>query len=86
MVTLSRAVAVAHVHGPLAGLALIGTLVDAGAALGHRIDAVRGHLLGRTADIGAAREAYLRAARGTANAPERRYLQVRAARVAHQRP
>lgn len=84
MARLSRAVAVAHVHGPLAGLAVVATLDGTkrdDAVGGHRIDAVRGHLLERAGDPDAAREAYLRAARATASLPERRYLTVRAARM-----
>jgi RNA polymerase sigma factor (sigma-70 family) len=42
VVTLNRAVAVAMVHGPLAGLALLGTLDgDDRMTRGHRLDAVR---------------------------------------------
>ncbi|RIQ21602.1 RNA polymerase sigma factor [Jiangella rhizosphaerae] len=81
VVTLNRAVAVAMVHGPRAGLALLGTL-DAGApelAQTHRLDAVRGHLLELAGDPDGARAAYLRAARRTANVPEQRYLALRAA-------
>jgi RNA polymerase sigma factor (sigma-70 family) len=83
MVTLSRAVALAMVYGPTAGLALIGTLEPADrAALGHRLDAVRAHLLEQTGDIDEARTAYLRAARSTASEPEQRYLDLKAARLA----
>jgi predicted RNA polymerase sigma factor len=44
----------------------------------HRLHAVRAHLLERAGDVSAAREAYLRAARLTGSAPERRYLTLRA--------
>ena len=82
MVTLSRAVALAEVHGPIAGLALLGTLDAADrAAQGHRLDAVRAHLLERAGDVDEARAAYLRAARSTASDPEQRYLHLRAARL-----
>jgi predicted RNA polymerase sigma factor len=82
MVTLSRAVALAEVHGPTAGLALLGTLDAADrAAQGHRLDAVRAHLLERAGDPTAARAAYRRAALLTASEPERRYLHLRAARL-----
>ena len=66
MVTLSRAVAVAMVHGPKAGLALLGTLA-AGERMAHthRLEAVRAHLLEQVNDLNAARESYLRAARMT---------------------
>jgi predicted RNA polymerase sigma factor len=82
LVTLSRAVAVAMVHGPTAGLAVLGTLdTDERMAHTHRLDAVRGHLLERAGDLVAARECYLRAARRTASLPEQRYLTLRAARL-----
>jgi predicted RNA polymerase sigma factor len=85
-VTLSRAVALAMVHGPHAGLALLGTLdADDRMAHTHRLDAVRAHLLERAGDPAAARESYLRAAKITASAPEQRYLTLRAARL-HQLP
>jgi predicted RNA polymerase sigma factor len=82
LVTLSRAVALAMVNGPRAGLALVGTLDDAArTAHTHRVDAVRGHLLEQAGDREAAREAYLAAARRTASLPEQRYLRLRAARL-----
>ena len=81
VVTLNRAVAVAMVKGPLAGLALLGTVQeDPQLTRSHRLDAVRAHLLELT-DVTAAREAYLRAASSTASLPERRYLAARAARL-----
>jgi predicted RNA polymerase sigma factor len=80
MVTLSRAVAVAMVHGPVAGLALLGTLdADDRLAHTHRREAVRAHLLEQSGDPHAARESYLRAAAMTASLPEQRYLTRRAA-------
>jgi predicted RNA polymerase sigma factor len=83
MITLSRAVALAMVHGPTAGLALLGTLDPADrTAQGHRLDAVRAHLLEQTGDDDAARATYLRAARATASEPEQRYLHLKAARLA----
>jgi len=48
---------------------------------GHRLDAVRAHLLELSGDAAAAREAYLRAAGSTASLPERRYLAAKAARL-----
>jgi len=82
VVTLNRAVAVAMVHGPRAGLALVGTLDDdERMAHNHRLEAVRGHLLEMAGEPGAARESYLRAARMTANLPEQRYLGLRAAQL-----
>ena len=83
VVTLNRAVAVAMVHGPRAGLAVIGTLDnDDRMAHNHRLEAVRGHLLELAGDLGAARESYRRAARMTASLPEQRYLALQAARLA----
>ncbi len=82
VVTLNRAVAVAMVHGPRAGLALLGTIeADDRMTQTHRLDAVRGHLLELAGDIDAARNAYRRAATRTASLPERRYLTLQAARL-----
>jgi RNA polymerase sigma factor (sigma-70 family) len=82
VVTLNRAVAVAMVHGPRAGLALLGTIeADDRMTQTHRLDAVRGHLLELAGDVHAARDAYRRAARRTASLPERRYLALQAARL-----
>jgi RNA polymerase sigma factor (sigma-70 family) len=82
MVTLSRAVALAMVHGPKAGLALLGTLdADSRMVHTHRLHAVRAHLLEHAGDPVAARESYLRAARMTASLPEQRYLTLRAAQL-----
>jgi predicted RNA polymerase sigma factor len=82
VVTLSRAVAVAMVHGPVAGLAAVGTLdADERLTHTHRIEAVRAHLLEQAGDPDAARESYLRAARMTASLPEQHYLTRRAARL-----
>jgi predicted RNA polymerase sigma factor len=80
VVTLSRAVAVARVHGPRAGLAVLGRL-DADERMGHthRLEAVRAHLLEQAGDPEAARQSYLRAALMTASLPEQRYLTHRAA-------
>jgi RNA polymerase sigma factor (sigma-70 family) len=83
IVTLNRAVAVAMVHGPRAGLAVIGTLdSDERMAHNHRLEAVRGHLLELAGDLTAARNSYRRAARMTASLPEQRYLALRAAKLA----
>jgi predicted RNA polymerase sigma factor len=82
VVTLSRAVALAMVRGPVAGLAALGTLdADERLAHNHRLEAVRAHLLEQAGDPDAARESYLRAARITASLPEQRYLTRRAARL-----
>ena len=83
VVTLNRAVAVAMVHGPRTGLALVATLDgDARMSHSHRLHAVRAHLLELAGDTHAARESYQRAARMTASLPERRYLALRAGRLA----
>jgi predicted RNA polymerase sigma factor len=80
VVTLNRAVAVAMVNGPLAGLALLGTLDgDDRMAHNHRLEAVRAHLLERAGDVAAARDSYRKAARMTASIPEQRYLALKAA-------
>jgi RNA polymerase sigma factor (sigma-70 family) len=82
MITLNRAVAVAMVHGPRAGLALLGTLDgDERMTNSHRLTATRGHLLELAGDIDGARECYQRAARMTASRPEQHYLALRAARL-----
>jgi RNA polymerase sigma factor (sigma-70 family) len=87
VVTLSRAVALAMVHGPIAGLALLGTLdTDQRMAHNHRLEAVRAHLLEHAGDTAAARESYLRAATMTASLPEQRYLALRAAQLHHPTP
>ncbi|GIF78232.1 RNA polymerase sigma factor [Asanoa siamensis] len=71
MVTLNRAVAVAMVHGPAAGLAAL----DEAALEGHhRLAAVRAHLLELAGDRAGARAAFEEAARTTLSAPERAYL------------
>jgi RNA polymerase sigma factor (sigma-70 family) len=86
-VTLSRAVALAMVHGPKAGLALLGTLdTDDRMAHTHRPEAVRAHLLEDAGDTVGARESYLQAAKKTASAPEQRYLTLRAARLRQPAP
>jgi len=78
MVTLNRAIAVAMVHGPRAGLELLETL-DEPLRDHHRLAAVRAHLLEMGGDEVGARAAYERAARLTTSIPERRYLEARMA-------
>jgi RNA polymerase sigma factor (sigma-70 family) len=83
VVRLNRAVALAMVNGPRAGLALLGTLDDdERMAHSHRLEAVRAHLLERAGDLAAARDSYRKAARMTASIPEQRYLALKAARLA----
>jgi RNA polymerase sigma factor (sigma-70 family) len=79
VVALNRIVAAAMVHGPAGGLALLDAAGDELAATGHRRDAVRAHLLDELGRHDAAREHYLRAARGTLSLPEQRYLMAKAA-------
>jgi len=73
VVTLNRAVAVAMVDGPAAGLELLDGL-DSVLGRSHRLDAVRGHLLEMAGSPAEARAAYLSAAKKTASLQERRYL------------
>ncbi|MDX3337167.1 RNA polymerase sigma factor [Streptomyces sp. ME02-6979.5a] len=78
---LGRAVAVAMVHGPRAGLTAVDALAGA-VEPPYRLDAVRGHLLERAGEPAAARAAYLAAADATLSEPEARYLRMRAGRLA----
>jgi RNA polymerase sigma factor (sigma-70 family) len=83
IVTLNRAVALAMVDGPEAGLTLLATLEDDDRLAGHhRLSAVRAHLLELAGDRQGAREAFGEAARRTASIPEQRYLEGRAAALA----
>jgi predicted RNA polymerase sigma factor len=83
MVSLNRIVAVAMVHGPRTGLErLAAAEAQSGLAGHHRVHAVRAHLLELAGDRDAARHEYRLAARRTLSAPERRYLESRAARLA----
>ena len=79
MTTLNRAVAVAMVHGPEAGLELIASLEsDSQMARSHRLLATRAHLRELAGDRDGAAADYQEAARRTASFPERRYLTSRA--------
>jgi RNA polymerase sigma factor (sigma-70 family) len=83
MVLLNRAVAVAMVHGPQAGLDLLAELdADRSMSVHHRLHAVRGHLLERAGDRAAARAAFEEATRRATSIPEKRYLQDQAVRLA----
>ncbi|MDP9936557.1 RNA polymerase sigma factor (sigma-70 family) [Paenarthrobacter nicotinovorans] len=73
VVTLNRAVALAMVKGPAAGLELLAGL-DAELGRSHRLDAVRGHLYEMAGSIPEARAAFLAAAKKTQSLQERRYL------------
>ena len=78
--TLNRAVAVAMWDGPQAGLALLATVEDdPRLSGGHRVSAVRGHLLERAGEPAAAADAFQAAARLTRSRPERDYLLRKAA-------
>jgi len=82
MVSLNRAIAVAMVHGPRAGLEMIDTIAKDQRLAGHyRLDAVRGHLLEMAGDRAAAIARYRAAAARTASIPERDYLTTKAARL-----
>ncbi|MEU7292133.1 DUF6596 domain-containing protein [Streptomyces exfoliatus] len=82
VITLNRAVAVAMVHGPGAGLALLDELAaDKRTAGYHRLLATRAHLLELLGEKEAAAVAYREAARRTTSAPERRHLTERARRL-----
>ncbi len=82
IVALNQAVAFAMVHGAEAGLERLRPLeTDERLAGGHRLDAVRAHLLeraGRTEEAGAL---YCAAAEKTTSVPEREYLLRRAGRL-----
>lgn len=77
---LGRAIAVAMVWGPRAGLTELDAL-EGELRTGHRLDAVRGHLLERAGSYDEARAAYESAAAKTLSLPEQRYLRARAARL-----
>lgn len=82
MVALNHAIAAAMVRGPRAGLELLRPLErDARIASGHRLDAVRGHLLELAGERAAAVLHYRRAAERTGSTPERDYLLKKAARL-----
>jgi len=85
MVSLNRAVAVAMVAGPAAGLDLLRELEsDRRLADHHRLHATRAHLLEMSGTVPDAVASYRAAARRTTSLPERRYLAGRAARLASQ--
>jgi predicted RNA polymerase sigma factor len=80
MVTLNRAIALAMVQGPAAGLAALADL-DTELPDHHRLDAVRAHLLDLAGDTDSAIMHYQRAAGRTTSLAERDYLTARAARL-----
>lgn len=80
MATLNQALALAMVHGPETGLALLATLDgDKRIDTHHRLFAMRGHLLEMAGDATAAAEDFDAASRRCTNLSERRYLQLRRA-------
>jgi predicted RNA polymerase sigma factor len=83
VVSLNRAVAVAMVHGPAAGLDALAALdADPRMAGHHRLYAARAHLYEMAGDRQAAVEHYRAAAGRTTSLPEQHYLTLRAARLA----
>ena len=80
VVRLNRAVAVAEVDGPEAGLALLADL-DAVLRDNHRVAAVRADLAQRAGDLDLARASYLVAIDACANDVEREHLRLRLARL-----
>ncbi|MBC9820403.1 RNA polymerase sigma factor [Terrabacter sp. MAHUQ-38] len=79
VVSLNRAVALAMVEGPAAGLAVLEDLAhDKRLAGHHRLHAVRAHLLELAGDAESARESYLLASRLTTSIPEQDHLRRRA--------
>jgi RNA polymerase sigma factor (sigma-70 family) len=82
VVTLNRAVALAMVYGPRAGLGSLAALTrDRRLAEHHRLASVRAHLQEMAGDTQAALAGYEDAARRTGSMPEQRYLQARAQRL-----
>ena len=83
--TLNRAVAVAMVHGPAAGLEILAVLAaDKRMARHHRLLAARAHLRELSGDIDLAARDYLEAARRATSAPERRHLVGQSDRLGRQ--
>jgi len=83
VVLLNRAVAVAMVHGPLAGLDLLDELrADRHLAAHHRLHAVRAHLWEQAGDRAMAQAAFEEATVLATSIPEKRYLQAQALRLA----
>jgi RNA polymerase sigma factor (sigma-70 family) len=80
MVTLNRAVALAMVEGPAAGLALLASVDDQ--LSGHyRLDAVRAHLHETAGNPAQALAHYRAAAARTTSTAEQQYLMTQAARL-----
>jgi RNA polymerase sigma factor (sigma-70 family) len=84
MVSLNRAIAIAMVDGPSAGLSLLEPLSEPLAGH-HRLHAVRAHLLEIAGEVDAALAEYETAASRTTSVPENHYLTMRAARLNERR-
>jgi len=83
VVTLNRAVAVAMVNGPQAGLYVLATVEgDDRMARHHRLAGLRAHFRELAGQREAALADYVLAAQRATSLPERRYLESRAARLA----
>lgn len=81
-VEMNLAAAVGMADGAEAGLDGLAPLMDDSVlGRGHRVHAVRAHLLERAGQQGEARDAYLLAASRTQSIPEQRYLNRRAGRL-----
>ncbi|HUF47698.1 MAG TPA: sigma-70 family RNA polymerase sigma factor [Vicinamibacterales bacterium] len=86
VVALNRAIALARVRGPAAGLAALAPLARRRELSGYYLlPAVRADLLVRLGRQPAARRAYQEALRCRASAPERRFLESRLARLTSHR-
>ena len=82
MVSLSRAVAAAMVHGAETGLGMIDALDNDPRIAGHyRLDAVRGHLYEKAGNLERAVTHFRAASERTASIPERNYLLTKIARL-----
>jgi RNA polymerase sigma factor (sigma-70 family) len=82
MIALNRAVAIAMVEGPEAGLTRVSEIAKDGRLKEHyRVDAVRAHLYERAGKPDLAAEHYRTAAARTASLPERNYLLAKIAQL-----
>jgi predicted RNA polymerase sigma factor len=82
MARLSRAIALAMVEGPAAGLAALDDIaVDSRSSIRYRFDAARAHLLERAGHHAEAIRYYRHAAQRTTSTPEQKYLLLHAARL-----
>jgi predicted RNA polymerase sigma factor len=80
MVSLNRAIAIAMLDGPSAGLSLLEPLSEPLAGH-HRLHAARAHLLEMAGEVDAAITEYETAASRTTSVPENHYLTMRASRL-----